>query len=173
MKDAVYFIGCKELEYLKKYAKDFLDNEERFFIHICDEKARENDNSFLFNEIGKLDSLWKKYKHLKPFIFQFDPQKIIPEIFNNQTAFVIWTLWRSWHLRGKEDLEGAALAAAKVLSKYQTPYSLVVKEQAIKEFGLVMEYTGFSCLNDLKISFWENIFPYLEGKWEFKYEVRN
>ena len=169
--------GSRDLENIRKYALDFLTRQERLFIERMTRQVeafvREETEEFLtLGEIVKLLRLWSKYFYLKPFQFAFDPREKIPKVFQDQTAFVIWTVWRSFHLLGEEDLEGAALAAANVLSEFRSPYSSEIKEKAVKRFRGVILNTGYNCPDDLSISFWEaKIFPYLEGVWEFKWEV--
>ena len=171
--------GPEELEKLKKYAADSLNNEERSFIQTMDKKVKayineESDDFLIFNEIVELACLWKKYQHLKPFVFLFDPEKTMPEVFQNRVAFIIWAVWRAFHLLGEEDLRGAALSAAKVLCEFQPPYLPKVKEEAVRGFAVVMVNTGYLSSNDLSSSFWEEkIFPYLEGIWEFKWELKS
>ncbi|MCX6764590.1 MAG: hypothetical protein NTU58_02680 [Candidatus Nealsonbacteria bacterium] len=179
MRDISCLQGPEELENLKKYALNSLDNQEKTFIKKMDKKAKayveEESSDFLtLNEITQLDRVWKKYQHLRPFGFLFDPEKKMPKVFKNQTAFIVWTVWRAFHLLSEEDLKGAALAAADVLSRFQSPYLPEAKKEAVKAFSTVMLNTGYSCPEDLLISFWqEKIFPFLEGKWEFKWELKS
>jgi len=171
--------GPGELEKLKKYALDSLDYREHLFIQAIDKKVKayinkESDDFLTFNEIVQLNTMWKKYQHLKPFLFPFDPKKKMPKLVKNRVAFIIWTVWRVSHLRDKEDVKGAAIAAANVLSKLHPPYLFKVKEEAVRKFAVVMENTGYRCLDDLSFSFWEEkIFPYLEGIWKFEWELKS
>ena len=171
--------GTEELEKLKKYALDSLNNEEKSFVQMMDKKVKayihnKSDDFLTFNETVKLSCMWKKYKHLRPFVFPFNPEKKMPKVFQNRVAFIIWTAWRVSHLFGEEDVERAALSAAEILSKFQPPYLLEVRKEAIKKFAVVMTNTGYSCSNDLSASFWEEkIFPYLEGTWKFEWEMRS
>jgi hypothetical protein len=179
MRSVSYFQGPKELEKLKKYAVDSLDNEEKLFVQKMDKKVKayinkESDDFLTFDEVVKLSTMWKKYQHLKPFGFLFNPEKTMPKVFQNRVAFIIWTVWGTFHLLGEEDLKGAAIAAANILSKSHPPYLPKVKEEAVRRFAVFMENTGYSCSDDLTISFWEEkIFPYLEGVWEFKWELNS
>ena len=170
--------GPQDLAQIKKYALNSLSEEERLFVEAMDKKLKaylreEKDDFLTFEEVVRLRCLWLKYQHLKPFIFPFDPQKKIPKIYRNRKAFIIWTVWRSYHLLGEEDLERASLEAANILSEFQPPYPAEVKEKAVRKFAVIMENTGYGCLTDLLISFWkEKIFPYLEGIWEFKWKLK-
>ena len=175
MRGVSYLQGPEELEKVKSYTMNFLSPEEKTAVRKMEQKieayiSEESDDFLTFKEIVKLRCLWLKYQHLKPFEFHFNPREKIPEVYRNRTAFIIWTVWRSFHLLGEEDLERAALAAANVLS-HSPPYPEKVKEKAILVFAEVMEATGYRCPDDLsRSSFWEEkIFPYLEGVWEFKY----
>jgi len=178
MRDVSCSQGPAELEKIKKYAINSLDYKENLFIQAIDKKVKayinEKSNDFLtFNEIVKLNTMWKKYQHLKPFVFPFDPEKAMPKVFQNRVAFIIWTVWRTSHLLDKEDLKGAAIAAADILSNPRLPYLSKMKKAAEK-FAIIMENTGYRCLNDLSFSFWkEKIFPYLDGTWEFKWELKS
>jgi hypothetical protein len=176
MKDMTYLQGVEELEKLKKYAAASLNEEEMSSVQIMDEKVKAyingSDEFLTIDEVVELSCIWRRYQHLKPFVFLFDPKKTMPEVVQNRAAFIIWTVWRAFHLLGEEDLKGAVLAAANTLSKFQPPYSSEAKEKAVREFAVVMTNTGCRT-NDLSISlsFWEgNIFPYLEEKWEFIWE---
>jgi len=178
MRNVSYLQGIKELKEIKKYAADSLNNKEKLFVQMIDKKVKsyikkESPNFLTLGEIVDLKTIWKKYRHLEPFIFLSDPEKEMPEVFQNQIAFIIFTVWKSSHLRGDEDLESAAIEAANVLLKSHPPYSPEIKEKASKTFWLVMSNTGYPCLDDLSFSFWEKkIFPYLEGEWEFKWKSR-
>ena len=177
MRSVSYLQGIKELENLNRYALESLTEAERSFVEKATRKVesyiREETNEFLsLEEIVKLDCLWKKYSHLQPFVFRFNPEEKIPKVYRNRIAFIIWTVWRSYHLQGEENLEEAALAAAEILSSFQPPYPVEIKEKAIKKFGEIMEATGFMSDHDLSSDFWEKrIFPYLEKVWEFKWVV--
>ena len=171
--------GPEELKKIKEFAIDSLGDEEKLFVQRMDKKIKDyinnkSDSFLTFNEIVRLSCVWKKYQHLKPFLFPFDPNKRMPEIVKNQLAFVIWTAWRSNHLLGKEDLKRASILAANILSKAKPPYTYELKKEAVKIFATVMISTGYSCSDDLRIFFWtEKIFPYLEGVWEFKWERKS
>ena len=179
MRDVSCSQGTAELEKIKKYAIDSLDYRENLFIQVIDKKVKayinEKSNNFLtLNEIVKLNTMWKKYQHLKPFSFPFDPEKKMSEVFQNRVAFIIWTVWGTSHLLGEEDLKGAAMAAANILFKLHPPYSFKVKEETVRKFAVVMESTGYRCLGDLSFSFWEEkIFPYLEGVRKFEWELKS
>ena len=169
--------GPEELKKIKEYAADFLDNEEKLFIQKVDNKVKayihnKSDSFLTFDDMVKLSCMWKKYQHLKPFVFPFDPEKTMPKIFHNRVAFIIWTVWRNNHLLGKEDLKKAALSAANILSNHQPPYPPKVKVEVVREFATVMMNTDYGCLDDLRTFFWtEKIFPYLDGVWEFKWKL--
>jgi len=177
MRDVSGLQGPRDLERIKTYATDHLTPEEKSFIQKMTKKLeayiREKSNSFFtFEEIVKLGCLWQKYEHLRPFRFRFNPKEKIPAVYENRTAFIIWTVWRAYHLRGEEDLETASLEAAKILSTSSPPYPQSIKEEVVRKFAEIMENTGYPCPNDLSFSFWEKkIFPYLEGVWEFKWEM--
>ena len=178
MRDVSCLQGPKDLEKINRYALESLTEPERSFVKKTTQKVesymREETDEFLsFEEIVKLGCLWMKYQHLEPFVFRFNPEEKIPEVYQNRIAFIIWTVWRSYHLLGEEDLERASLEAANILSEFQPPYPAEVKEKAVRKFAVIMENTGYGCLTDLLISFWkEKIFPYLEGIWEFKWKLK-
>jgi len=178
MRDVSCLQGVKDLQEIKKYAIDSLTPQEKIFIKKVERKIKDYinekiDEFLTLEEIVKLSTLWQKYSHLKPFVFCFNPKEKISKVFQNRTAFIIWTVWGSFHLLGQEDLQKASLAAAQVLSNFKAPCPSSVKKKAIEEFNRVMVNTGYLCINDLNNSFWENrIFPYLERKWEFKWEIR-
>lgn len=169
--------GAKELENIKKYAPNLLSAEEWAFIKVINEKAEDfinyrSDKFLGFGEVIELEHIWRKFQYLKPFLFLFDPRKSMPEIIGSQAAFIIWTVWRSNHLLGPEDLKGATLASAKILSEYQPPYSLETKDKAIGIFITTMMISGGGNYSQSG-SFWHNkIFPYLEGVWEFRWELK-
>jgi len=179
MRDISCFQGPEKLEKLKKYALDSLDNEEKLFVQTVDKKVKayisNKSLDFLtFNEVVKLNRMWKKCQHLKPFVFPFNPEKKMPKLVKNRVAFIIWTAWRASHLLGEEDLKRAVLATADILSRFHPPYLPKIKEEAVRRFALIMENTGYRCLDDLSFSFWEEkIFPYLEGVWKFEWELKS
>lgn len=180
MRDASWLQGSKELENIKRYAY-LLDTEELVFVETIDKKVKafvNNEESHLpgLDDVVKLRNIEEKYQYLKPFVFLFDPRKSMPRIVNNRAAFIIWTVWRSSHLLGQEDLNGAALSSANVLSECQPPYSPEVKDKAIKIFKTIMEESAGHMASGYSeaISFWHNkIFKYLEGVWEFKWELKS
>ena len=175
MRDVSWKAGVEELENIKTYAMGSLTPEEREFVQKINQKVEDyinekSDHFLTLGEIGKLTALWRKYQHLKPFVFRFDPREKLKQLYYNRVAFIIWTVWRSFHLLGDEDLEGAALAAAEVLSPFQPPYPTEIKERAVEKFAVIMANTGYGSVDDLYGDFWEKrIFPYLEGVWEFKW----
>jgi hypothetical protein len=167
--------GVEELENLKKYALASLNDEERLFVQTAEQKLQDliddkSDKFLQYDCTSGLYDLWQKYYYLKPFCFAFSPQKIMPEVFHNEQAFIIWTAWRSGHLLDKQSLKKASLAAASVLGVPQAPYSPKVKGKAIRRFSGIMHLE----LSLSELSFWEkHIFPFLEGVWEFKWERKN
>lgn len=171
MKDLSLVPGIKELDMINLYALEKLTGEERQFVEKMNKVVEEHEKGkgeiFGFNEQIKIQVLWRKYKHLKPFQFRFNPEEKIPEVFKNKTAFIIWTVWRARHLVCEDDLvEEASITAARILPKL---FPKEVKKQAIQEF---LEYLHRSYPREGEVEFWEeNIFPYLEGKWEFKWEI--
>ena len=175
MRDISCLQGPEDLEKIKRYAMESLTETERSFVEKVTQKVEsyvqeETDEFLSFKEIVELGCLWEKYSHLKPFVFRFNPEEKIPKVHQNRIAFVIWTVWRSYHLLGEENLEGAALAAAEVLSPFQPPYPKEVKKRAVEKFAVIMANTGYGSLYDLFSDFWEKrIFPYLEEVWEFKW----
>ena len=177
MRDVSCLMGTAEIKEIKTYFLSLLSSGEKERFEQLEKKMEafikeEIDDFFDFNEILWLRQLCLKYGHYKPFYFCFDPKEKMPQIYYNQTAFIIWTVWRSYHLRGQDDLEGACLAAAEVLNKSNPPYPEKIKKEAVEKFRLIMENTGYLCSFDLAKSFWEEkIFPYLEGKWEFKFQI--
>lgn len=180
MRDVSCLMGPKELENIKKHAANSLDAEEWAFVKSVDEKIdnfiNEKGDKFLgFDEIVRLREIEEKYQYLKPFVFLFDPNKSMPEVAQNRTAFIIWTIWRSNHILGShEDLNGAVLATANILNGHCLPYSSEAKEEAVRVFTTKMEMTGGNMGNaySKSSSFWHSrIFPYLEGILEFKWEL--
>ncbi len=175
MRDISCLQGVEDLERINRYALESLTETERSFVENATQKVesyvREETDEFLtFEEIVELGCLWEKYSHLKPFVFRFNPEEKIPKVYQSRIAFIIWTVWRSYHLWGEEDVEGAALAVADILSPFQPPYPEEVKKRAVKKFAVIMANTGYGSSDDLFGDFWEKrIFPYLEGVWEFKW----
>ena len=177
-RDMYSFQGSKELENLKKHAINSLEKDETAFIKLMDKKVmtyanKKSDEFLTLDEIVKLKSLWKKYHHLMPIVFSFDPKETIPEIFKDQIAFIVWTIWRYSHLVCKKDLEDLKKAAPKVsdiLSKFKPPYSSCAKKSAVREFSRLMESAGYHT----EIPFFEKrIFPYLDETWKFKWELKS
>lgn len=177
MRDLTGLDGVEQLEMLEKYAKDSLEESEGLFVEEVRKKigafSHEDTNELLtLCELEKLTCLWAKYHHLRIFKFQFNPKEKMPEIFENKVAFIIWAMWRVSHLLGEEDLKRAALVAAKTLSFRRAPYSLEAKGEAVRKFVVLMEEHGCLCDYYHARLFWdENIFPFLEGKWKFRFEV--
>jgi hypothetical protein len=178
MKDVSCLQGYVDLAKLLDYAMKSLNDEEKLFVLAMNKKVKSYinervDNFLEFNEELKLGRLWQKYRHLKPFVFSFNPEEKIPEVFQNKPAFIVWTVWQNSHLLGEEDLNKAALVAANILIQSQPPYSPEIKKEAIRGFEIIMERTGHSCSDHGLVHFWtEKIFPYLERKWEFKWELK-
>lgn len=160
-----------ELLKLKKYAMKHLTPEEKLLVKTMSKrltacKNGKNNDFVTLNGDLKMSRLWRKYQYLKPFFFKFDPEKLMPEIFKNQEAFIIWTVWRSDHLLGEEDLNRAALLAGNILGKFKPPYPPKAKKEAMKKFEAII---GFEYQDNES---WETrIFPFLEGTWKFKYKL--
>ena len=174
MKDLFQVSGIKELDMINLYAIKALTNKERQLVEkmnkIVEECEKGQGEIFGFNEQGKIQMLWKKYEHSKPFWSRLDPEKIIPEVFKNKTAFTIWTVWKPGRLLCEDDLlEEGCIAAAQILAESKPPFPEEVKKHAIQEF---LEYLHRGYPREDEPEFWEqHIFPYLEGKWEFKWEI--
>jgi len=173
--------GFHEYNEIKDYARHTLTAKEKEFlekitktVEDCEEGI--SDEWISFNDIIKLRIIWRKYEHLKPFQFRFDPRKKITEVFQNQTAFIIWTTWKSRHLVCQsDDIKGGTLAAAKILSEHKIPYSKEVKRKAVEEFlkYLHSSYTHLNHTEENELNFWEqHIFPFLEDKWKFKWKLK-
>jgi hypothetical protein len=175
--------GTSELNNINEYALEILTEEERQFIEkinkIVGDFVNERSDRFIdFDDIINLKMIWQKYHYLKPFQFSFDPENKMPKVFRNRTAFIIWTAWRASHLVCQDDdVKGGSLAAAKVLSKYKLPFPEEAKKEAVEEFvkflhpGYIPALPGAHFL-DNEFDFWEKeIFPFLEGEWEFKWDV--
>ena len=186
LRNVSHLAGSRELHNINKYAKEVLTKEEKQFIEQINkivERYREGQRSefISFQEWIKLRQIWQKYEHLAPFQFKFDPEKEIPELFKNEIAFIIWTAWRSRHLVFQDnDVESGSLAAAQILSKYKIPYPKEAKQKAVKEFLKHLHASYPEHLHasypdvEIEINFWERyIFPYLEGKWQFRWERIN
>ena len=174
MRNLSLITGIRELDNINQYAAEVLNDKERKFIEKMNKVVEDYRNGqgeiFGFNEQIKIQLLWQKYAHLKPFRFRFDPKEKIPEVFQNKTAFIIWTTWKARHLVCNEDLvELGSIAATKVLLESKLPFSKEIKERAINEF---LRYLHQGYPQEGEMDFWEqHIFPYLEGKWEFKWEM--
>lgn len=174
MKDLSQISGIEELDMINLYALEELTDWERQLVEkmnqVVEECEKGKGEIFGFNEQGKIQMLWKKYEHLKPFRSRFDPEKIIPEVFKNKTAFTIRTVWKSRHLVCEDDLlEEGCIAAARILAESKPPFPEEVRKHAIQEF---LEYLHRSYPREDEVAFWEqHIFPYLEGKWKFKWEI--
>ena len=166
MRDISCLDGVNELNDIKKYALGELIDEERQFI----EKIDKFPISYLVSL--KLQEIWYKYEYLRPFLFLSDPANKIPRVFQNREAFIIWTAWRAKHLLGQAgDLEAGSLAAAKALSRYKPRFSDGAKKGAVKAFQ--RNKHGFEAPFKDELEYWNReIFPYLEGAWEFKWEIR-
>lgn len=165
--------GIKELDRINQYALEALTQEERQFVEKMNKVVEDYEdgkgNIFDFNEEIKIKVLWQKYEHLKPFQFRFNPEERIPEVFHNKMAFVIWTSWKARHLVREDDLvEEASITAARILAGSKPPFPKEIKEKAIREF---LEYLHRDYPREGEVDYWEKqIFPLLEGKWEFKWE---
>jgi len=180
LKDLSTIPGIKELDMINQYALEALTPEERQFVEkmnkIFEGYENEKGDIFGFNEQIKIQMLWQKYEHLKPFQFRFDPEKKKPEVFQNRTAFIIWTTWKAKHLVRKEDLvDEGSLAATRVLLQVKEPLPRLIPKHT--KLAMVVEFMqylnrGYPDEVDQELLFWEKyIFPYLEGKWEFKWEM--
>jgi hypothetical protein len=162
--------GVKELDMINQYALEELTQEERQFVEkinkIVDDYEHEKRDIFGFNEQIKIQVLWQKYAYLKPFRFKFPPQKKIPEVYKNPTAFIIWSTWTARHLIcSDDDIKSGSLAAAQILLESKPPFPEDVRKEAVKEFLIHLRFTD----EEKDFVFWEQyIFPYLEGKWKFK-----
>lgn len=88
----------------------------------------------------------------------------MPEVFQNRTALIAWTIWRSYHLLYNENIRGASIAIADILAKFQAPYPPEIMQKAIERFEKVIGLTW--------PDFEKRLFPYLDGTWEFKWELR-
>jgi len=174
LKDPSIIPGIKELDRINQYALEALTQEERQFVEKMNKVVEDYENGsgviFDFNEQIKIQVLWQKYEHLKPFQFTFNPEEKIPEVFRNKTAFIIWTAWKARHRVCNEDLiDIGSIAASRVLLESKPPFSKEIKERAINEF-LRHLHQGYP--QEGEMDFWENqIFPYLEGKWKFNWEM--
>ena len=180
MRSISHLAGVKELDNINAYAKEALTEEERQLIEklntVVNDFTHERSNVFIsFEDLIKLQGIWQKYEHLKPFQFRFDPEKKMPEVFKNRTAFIIWTTWRSRHLVCQDDdVNSGSLAAAKVLSEHKPPFAEETKKETIREFlgHLHPGYGGLQWWTEREaheFDFWEKeIFPLLEGKREFR-----
>jgi len=178
LKEIPHLEGFAELWQIIKYAMKALDQEEKQFVEKMNQTVRDfqtgKDVRYInFKESKRIKNIWKKYSHLKPFQFTFDPIRKIPQVFKNEKAFIIWTIWRFKNpICQKDDVETGSLAAAKILSEGTPPFSKELKERAIIEF-LKFIYPGFTN-EERELDFWEsNIFPFLEKKREFKWEIIN
>ncbi len=167
--------GVEELENLKNYALGSLNDEERLFVQTAEQKLKDlvddkNAEFLQYDCTRGLDDLWKKYYYLRPFCLTFNPKKIMPDVFNNKQAFIIWTAWASGHLLlDPEDLNKASLTAAAIFGASTKPYSAKVREKAIRRFHKIIHRE----LSLEALSFWEkHIFPFLDGVWEFKWELK-
>ncbi|KPJ56562.1 hypothetical protein AMJ49_04605 [Parcubacteria bacterium DG_74_2] len=168
--------GVKELNNIQEYALKELTDEERKFIEktkkaVEDYRQERSENFISFNDLIEVQRIWQKYSYLKPFQFSFDPAKKIPKVFQNQTAFIVWTTWRARHLVCQDDdVNGGSLAVAEVLGRRKPPFSKEVRMEAVEEF-LKHLHSSYPDA-EREIDFWEkHIFPYLEGKLEFKWEL--
>lgn len=178
LRDVSHLNGYDELQQTIKYAIGALTKEEKQFIEkmnqaVQDFRTGKNERLINFKDSIQIKTIWQKYHHLKPFQFTFDPIQKMPEVFRNLTAFIIWTAWKSKHLAcQKDDIKAGSLTAAKILSEGTPPFSKELKEKAVTEF-LKYIYPGFDT-EEQEFGFWElNIFPFLEKKWEFKWEIIN
>lgn len=174
MKNLSIIPGIKELDMINLYALEALKEEERQFIEkmnkVVEDYENEKADIFGFNEQIKIQVLWQKYERLKPFLFKFNPEQKMPEVFRNRKAFIIWTAWTSKHIKCEEDLlEEGSIAAARIFTETKPPFPKEVKEGAINEF---LRYFHRTYPREGEMDFWEKeIFPFLEGKWEFKWEM--
>lgn len=184
MRDLLLIPGIRELGNINQYALEALTQEERQFIEkmnkIAEDYKNEQGDIFGSNEQREIQTLWQKYKHAKPFRFRFDPEKKIPEVFRNKRAFIIWTTWKAGHIVCNEDLvDEGSIAAAKILSRQEAPFPEDIKKLAVREFRrylhafLAEQKGGVDEDKEKKeLAFWEqHIFPFLEGKWGFKWEM--
>lgn len=180
MKNLSLVSGIKELDRINQYALKALSQEERQFIEKMNKVVEGYEDGrgkiFGFNEQVKIQMLWQKYAHLKPFQFRFDPKEKTPVVLKDQIAFIIWTAWKSRHLvSGQDNIEEGSLAAARVLSQVKEPLPRhIPKHTKLATVVEFMQYLHISYPSDVEheLAFWEeNIFPYLEGKWEFKWEI--
>jgi hypothetical protein len=184
LKDLSLVPGIKELDRINQYALEALTPEEKQFIEkmnkVAEDYKNEQGDFFRRPDQIRIFMLWRIYEHLKPFRFRIHPKEIIPEAFKNQTAFMIWTIWRSWHIKCNEDLiEEGSIAASKILTEGKPPFPEDVKKRAVREFrrylhSFIAEQKGGvdGEKEEKERAFWEeHIFPYLEGKWEFKWEM--
>ncbi len=142
------------------------------------EKAEKNSKAFGdTNLYCALHGIYSKYSFLIPYKFEFLPEREIPEVFSNEKAFMIWTVWRAGHILNRNDmhmLNQASIKAAKKAEElarhYANPnYTEKEKRDIISEFNS-------SLMNRCKSTpeYWNQyIFPILEGKRKFKYEVIN
>lgn len=188
MRDISCLAGVNELNNIKKYTLEELTPDERQFIKeineiVEDYRKERSDSFFRFHDLIELQTIWRKYEHLRPFQFLFDPEEKMPKVFHNRIAFIIWTVWRAKHLICQgEDVKSASLAAAAAILKYKlsisgdilkcklffSPIPDEVKKEAVREFQRVKG--GFEDENEL--DFWESkIFPYLEGEWVFAWKL--
>jgi hypothetical protein len=113
----------------------------------------------------------------------FNPEEKMPEVFKNRIAFIVWTVWRSSHLlvEGEERiLRKAALSVGNFLLQFQPPYSIDVKRKAVEIFAATYRNSNlnhsikYAILKEPNLSsFWNEIFLYLEGVREFKWELTN
>lgn len=174
MKKLSLIPGIKELDRINQYALEALTEEERQFVEkmnkVVEDYKNEQGDIFGFNEQIKIRILWQKYEYLEPFQFKFDPQKKMPEVYGNLTAFIIWSTWNTRHIRGSaDDIKKGSLSASKILLKSKPPFPEDVKKEAVVEF---LRYL-YRFIDEEKVFvFWqEKIFPYLDGKLKFKWEI--
>lgn len=176
MREIIHLAGVRELDNINFYVLGALTEKEEEFIKklnkIVEDYRGEKSNEFIsFSDLIELETIWKKYQYLKPFQFRSDPREKMPDVFKNKTAFIIWTTWKSRHLTcPDDDIEKGSLAAARILSEHKIPYPKEVKQKAVKGFLNYLHASYPDAENEL--GFWEqHIFPYLEGKWEFRWEI--
>ena len=142
------------------------------------EKAEKNSKAFGDRNLYcALHELHAKYSSLIPYKFEFNPEREIPEVFSNEKALMIWAVWRARHILNHNDMHMLNKASIKAAEKaeelarhYASPnYTEKERREIILEFNS-------NLMNRCKSTpeYWnEYIFPILEGKRKFKYEVMN
>lgn len=174
-----YSDGLEELANINKYAMGELTKEEKEFVEKANKIAekfrmikRRTRTFMCSNEIREVKTIWQRHHYLKPFPSKPNLEKERPELFKNRIAFIIWTVWLSSHLGSEEKVAFWSLEVAKILKGHTPFFSETIKEKAVKLF---LKNVGWGDITETEkgMQFWENeIFPFLEGKQEFRWEVK-